>query len=119
MHVLFGLGPDESVVETLDVVLDRIAETGDDLTVAVFGDPGDREALAAHAHERLAESDVPAEVREVTDDPGSRLVELAATEGFDRIVLPGGERSPLGKIQIHSVAEFVLLNATTTVTLIR
>jgi nucleotide-binding universal stress UspA family protein len=119
MHVLFGLGPDESAVGTFDVAIDRIAETGDDLTVVVFGDPGDREALAATAHERLADAGLSAEVREVTGDPGSRLVELAETEAFDRIVLPGGERSPLGKIQIDSVTEFVLLNATTTVTLIR
>jgi nucleotide-binding universal stress UspA family protein len=53
------------------------------------------------------------------EDPAGRLVELAETEGFDRIAIPGGERSPLGKIQLDSVAEFVLLNATTTVTLIR
>jgi nucleotide-binding universal stress UspA family protein len=119
MHVLFGLGPDESAVGAFGTAVERVAETGDDFTVAVFGDPGARESLAAHAHERLAAAGVSAEVREVTSDPGSRIVELAESEGFDRIVLHGGERSPLGKIQIDSVTEFVLLNATTTVTLIR
>jgi nucleotide-binding universal stress UspA family protein len=119
MHVLFGFGPDESTVGAFDAAVDRVVETGDDLTVVVFGDPGDREALAARAHERLADAGTSAEVREVTRDPGSRIVELAESEGFDRIVLPGGERSPLGKIQIDNVTEFVLLNATTTVTLIR
>jgi len=55
----------------------------------------------------------------VSGHPGSRLVELAEREGADRIVLGGGETSPLGKVQLGSVAEFVLLNAKTTVTLVR
>jgi nucleotide-binding universal stress UspA family protein len=116
MHLLLGFGPDESAVGALDAAVDRAEETGDDLTVVVFGD---REELAARAHERLGDSTVSADVRELADEPGSGIVEIAETEGFDRIVLPGGKRSPLGKIKIDSVAELVLLNATTTVTLIR
>jgi len=46
-------------------------------------------------------------------------VTIANQESFDRIVLGSGERSPLGKIQLGSVAEFVLLNAQTSVTLVR
>ena len=49
----------------------------------------------------------------------SDLLELADDGGYDRIVLPGGRRSPLGKIQLGSTLEFVLLNAQTTVTLVR
>lgn len=119
MHVLFGLGPGESATEALDSAVERAAGASDELTVAVFGDPGEREWLAARACDHFAGTDLEAEVVELGEDPAGRLVELAETEGFDRIAIPGGERSPLGKIQLDSVAEFVLLNATTTVTLIR
>jgi nucleotide-binding universal stress UspA family protein len=119
MHVLFGLGPDESALEALDVAIGRAGEMGDDLTVAVFGDAADRDLLAERARGPLDTLDSPTDVRELSGDPGGRLVELAESEGFDRIVLPGGTRSPLGKIQFDDVTEFVLLNATTTVTLIR
>ncbi len=44
---------------------------------------------------------------------------IAESEEFDRIVLGGGGRSPLGKIQLGPIVEFVLLNAQTPVTLIR
>lgn len=121
MKVLFGLGPGESASDAFERVVERASETGDDLTVAVFGDPEERERLKARARDRLAHAEGAATVtvRELESDPGSRLLELAEREAFDRIVIPGGERSPLGKIQLDSVAEFVVLNATTSVTLIR
>jgi nucleotide-binding universal stress UspA family protein len=119
VHVLLCLGPGEPAVEAFDSAVERATEADDEVTVAVFGDPEDRERLTARARDRLEGVDVPAELRELESDPASRLVELAEQEGFDRIVLSGGERSPLGKIQLSRVAEFVLLNATTTVTLIR
>ena len=119
VHVLFGLGSGESATEALDSAVECAAGAGDELTVAVFGNPGERERLIARARDHLAGTDLEAEVVELDEDPAGRLVELAETEGIDRIAIPGGERSPLGKIQLDSVAEFVLLNATTTVTLIR
>lgn len=119
MRVLLGLGPDESALDALETTSRRASKAGDDLTVVVFGDPEDRERVASRAREHLAEADVSANVREIEDDPGGKLLEIAEIEEFDRIVLPGGKRSPLGKIQLDSVAEFVLMNATTTVTLIR
>ena len=119
MHVLYGLGPGESAIEALETALDRAVAAGDEVTVAVYGDSAEREHLRDLARDRLAEADVPGSVRELEDDPAGRLVALAEQEGFDRVVLPGGERSPLGKIRLDSLTEFVLLNATTTVTLIR
>jgi nucleotide-binding universal stress UspA family protein len=119
VHVLFALSPGESSLDALETALERAVETGDDLTVAVFGDAADRERLARQATERLAAADLAADVRELDSDPAAHLVELAEREGVDRIALPGGQRSPLGKIQLDSVVEFVLLNATMTVTLIR
>lgn len=119
MRVLLGLGPNESALDALEIVIGRASDAGDALTIVVFGDPDDREGLARRAREQLADTDVSAEIREIDEEPGGKLVEIAEVEEFDRIVVPGGERSPLGKIQLNSVAEFVLMNATTTVTLIR
>jgi len=119
VHVLFALGPGESSLDAFETALDRAIEADDDLTVAVFGDAADRERLAGQAHDRLADTDLAADVRELESEPAPHLVELAEREGVDRIVLSGGERSPMGKIQLNSLAEFVLLNATMTVTLIR
>jgi nucleotide-binding universal stress UspA family protein len=62
---------------------------------------------------------VEATVRTVTGDPGSRLVEIAETEGFDVIALGGGEQTPMGKISVGSIAEFVILNARVSVLLVR
>ena len=60
-----------------------------------------------------------AEVTILSGHPGSQLVEFAERGSFDRIVLGGGETSPLGKVQLGEISEFVILNAQTTVTLIR
>ena len=59
------------------------------------------------------------EVRHLSGDPGSQLVDVAEREGFDQIVLGGGQRSPMGKIKLGHIAEFVLLNSPVTVTLVR
>jgi len=69
--------------------------------------------------ERLAETALDATIRRVEGHPGSRLVEIAEDEGFDQIVLGGGQTSPMGKLQVGSIAEFVLLNSHVTVTLVR
>ena len=47
------------------------------------------------------------------------MIEIAETEDFEEIVLGGGHTSPMGKITIGPIAEFVLLNAKTSVTLVR
>ena len=95
---------------------------GDDLTIAVVENP-DSDLSPATVVERAeaaaAEGEIDAEVRRVAGDPGSRLVELAERESFDEVVLGGGHTSPMGKITIGPIAEFVLLNAKTSVTLVR
>jgi len=119
VHVLYGLGPGESAIEALETVLDRATAAGDEVTVAVYGGGEERKHLRNLAADRLGDANVTGSIRELEDDPAGRLVALAEREEFDRIVLPGGERSPLGKIRLDTLTEFVLLNATTTVTLIR
>jgi nucleotide-binding universal stress UspA family protein len=121
MKVLLGTGGREDGFDALDRTLERTREAGDDLTVAVLETSSDEdvESVAADVREQVAATGIDAEVRVLEGHPGSQLVELAETEGFERIVLGGGQRSPLGKIDLGEVAEFVLLNADVSVTLVR
>lgn len=122
MRVLLGIGGSDDSIRALDRTVRRAAEAGDELTIAIFDNP-DSEVTPAELERRAREtiegSTIEASVRTIEGDPGSRLLEIAETEGFEEIVLGGGNRSPMGKIQIGRVAEFVLLNAHTTVTLVR
>lgn len=122
MHVLLGVGGSELSYQALDETISRAREAGDEVTVAVFDNEEmdtDGTAIEERVRQTLAETGFEAEVRQISGDPGSQVVDIAETEGFDRIVLGSGERSTLGKIQLGSIAEFVLLNAQTPVTLIR
>ncbi|NLV08506.1 universal stress protein [Halomicrobium mukohataei] len=122
MHVLLGVGGSDLSYQALDETIERAREAGDEVTVAVFdGHETDasEDEVQERVRERLDETGFEADIRRLSGDPGSRLVDVAESEGFDRIVLGSGERSTLGKIQLGSIAEFVLLNAQTPVTLIR
>lgn len=122
MKVLLGIGGTDDSIEALYRTVERAVRTGDDLTVAVVDDPAadtTRDHVERVVRDALAEVGLEAEVRRVEGDPGARLVEIAERESFDSICLGGGERSPMGKIRIGSLQEFVLLNAHTTVSLVR
>jgi nucleotide-binding universal stress UspA family protein len=121
MNVLLGMGGRADGFDALAATLDRTREAGDDLTVAVLDTSTDEDidAVVEEARRRIDESGVDADVRALEGHPGAQLCELAENEGFDRIVIGGGKRSPLGKIDLGEVAEFVLLNAEVSVTLIR
>ncbi|WP_135305793.1 universal stress protein [Haloarcula amylovorans] len=123
MNVLLGVGGSELSYHALDETIERAKETGDEVTVAIF-DNEEADTNADEIQERvestLTEADFAASIRQIEgDSPGSQLIDIAEREEFDRIVLGGGERSTLGKIQLGSIVEFVLLNAQTPVTLIR
>jgi nucleotide-binding universal stress UspA family protein len=122
MRVLLGIGGTEDSFHALDRTIDRSESAGDDLVIAILDDPN-VETTPAEVFERvrsaLAERDASADVRRVTGDPRSELVSLADGGDFDQLVLGGGTRSPMGKIRVGDIAEFVLLNATTTVKLVR
>lgn len=122
MKVLLGIGGSSDAIRALERTVERAADAGDDLTVAVVDNPdADRgpDEIRALAEEAIRGADLDAEIRRLEGDPGSRLVEVAETEGFDEIVLGGGRTSPMGKIKVGDIAEFVLLNSHTTVTLVR
>jgi len=120
MHLLLGVGDPDDGLRALEATVSRARTTGDDLTVAVYsdGDPS-LDDLAATVRDRLDTLEFDAAVERIEGDPGGTLVDLAERETIDRIVLPGGQRSPLGKIRLDRVTEFVLLNAPISVTLIR
>ena len=123
MNILLGVGGGDRSFRALEETVQRVRAAGDELTVAVYSDGEDDDrtlaAVATAVRERLEELDFEAPLRHIEGDPGSTLVAIAEDEGFDRIALAGGHRSPLGKIQLDPVSEFVLLNASTTVTLVR
>jgi nucleotide-binding universal stress UspA family protein len=120
MRVLVGVDGSERSLQALEQTVERARRAQTELTVVVYGD-GDHspEGVEDRVRDRLAELSVDASVERAETEPGGRIVELAETGGYDQIVLPGGTRSPLGKIQFDSTVEFVLLNARTSVTLIR
>lgn len=122
MKVLLAVGGTEGSHAALEEAIARVREAGDDLTVAVVERedvPGSADEVEREVRERLDDSGLDVEIRRIEGHPGSQLVELADREEFDRLVLTGGERSPLGKIQLDEMIEFVLLNSETTVTLVR
>lgn len=120
MNVLLALDGSELSMRALDETVERAQQAGDSLTVAVYegAEPADLEEIERRARDRLAAAGFDVDVRHVETDPGSELVALAE-DGYDRLVMGGGTISPMGKIRIGDVIEFVLVNAQTTVTLVR
>lgn len=122
MNVLVGLvGSDESI-KTLRQTIDRTSEVGDDLTVAIAEKPEakrSQEDMAEQAQKLLTEANVDADIAQLEGDPGSSMVDYAEQGEFDQLVIGGGTLSPMGKIQLGPITEFVLLNAPTTVKLVR
>lgn len=122
MKVLLGVGGSEDSIRAVEQTVSRAAAAGDELTIAVVeNDDADptREEVQARVEEILADAGVDAEIRHLEGDPGSRLVDTAEEEGFEQIVIGGGQTSPMGKINLGSIAEFVLLNSHVTVSLVR
>lgn len=122
MRLLLGIGGSDDSLRALERVVDRVTETGDDLTVAILRNPATGatpQEIERRVRAALDERGVTASVCHLDGDPGSALVEHAESGGFDRIALGGGETSPMGKIKLGSIAEFVLLNSHVSVTLVR
>lgn len=122
MKVLLGIGGSDDSFRALETVAERTVETGDDLTVAVVENPAsDRspDHIERRVREVLEAAGLDAAIHRLEGHAGSRLVELAEHDGYDAVALGGGKRSPMGKITLGQIAEFVLLNADVTVILVR
>ncbi|MDG5758795.1 universal stress protein [Natronococcus sp. A-GB1] len=122
MNVLLGLAGSDESITALRRTIERTDAVGDDLTVAVL-EKADTERsqdeMYRQAEKLLSEADLDAEIERLEGDPGASLVNYAEQGEFDQLVIGGGTISPMGKIQLGSIAEFVLLNAPTTVKLVR
>lgn len=122
MKVLLGIGGTDDSLDALKRTVSRAVQADDELTVAILDNPEsprDAEEVETYARDVLADAGLNADVRHVAGDPGSELVRISEEEDFDQIALGGGERSPMGKIRLGHVAEFVLLNSHVSVTLVR
>ena len=122
MNVLLGIGGSEDSIHALERTIERSREAGDELTIVILENPDsdlDQQELYDRVEAELQAQQFDAEIHVLSGHPGSQLLEFAESEEADLIVLGGGETSPLGKVQLGSIAEFVLLNAQTSVTLVR
>lgn len=119
MRVLVGIEDTDHGIKALESTVERAEQTGDELTVAVYATDGTVEETESAVRDRIETLGVDCPVERIDSDPGSKLVELAERDDFDQIVLSGGQRSPLGKIKLDEIHEFVLLNSRTTVKLVR
>lgn len=120
MRVLVGIDDSTHGIQALEAAAERASGADDELTVAVYAGTNDSlEETEAAVRDRIETLGLDAPIERIESDPGSRLLELAEREGYDQIVLSGGQRSPLGKIKLDEVHEFVLLNSRTTVKLVR
>ena len=119
MEIVLGIDATAADQATVAWAIDHVTPEEGVLVAAYGGDATTRERVATRARDRLAEAGFDVSVSLLEDDPGARLVELAETGDYDCIAVHGGSRSPLGKIQLDTVVEFVVLNARTSVTLVR
>ena len=122
MKVLLGIGGSDDSFTALEETLERATAAGDDLTIGIVENPESErtpEEVRNRVVEELADVELGVDVRTLSGDPGSELLDVAEREGFDQIVLGGGQRSPMGKIKLGHIAEFVLLNSHVTVKLVR
>lgn len=122
MKVLLGHSGSDSSWKAFRETIERAAVADDEVTIAIYDDGGVEatpEEIEQEVQDELDDSNIDAELRHIEGHVGGRLVELGDGRSFDRLVIAGGDRSTLGKIQLGSVAEFVVLNSETPVTLIR
>jgi nucleotide-binding universal stress UspA family protein len=122
MNILVGIDGSESSFNALTQTLQRARQTNDTLTVAIIESAlsAPPETIEQQVRELLEPaSDIDTSIRCLTGTPGAQLTQLAETEDFDRLVVSNTERSPLGKITLESTTEFILLNAQTSVTVVR
>jgi len=122
MKVLLGVGGSDESRRALTQTVERAVEAGDELTIVTFA-TGERERgreeIEADVEATLADAALDATVRHVEENPESELIRIAEEEEFDQIVIGGGHTSPMGKIKLGPITEFVLVNAQVTVKLIR
>ncbi|MBJ7357567.1 universal stress protein [Nocardioides sp.] len=119
MTVVVGYIPDRHGEAALAAGIEEAGRRRTDLVV-VNASKGDAlvdaryvgEAALAELEERLAEVELPTEVRQMIGaDVADELVRVARETGADAIVVGLRHRTPVGKMIMGSVAQRVLLEA--------
>ena len=122
MDILLGMGGSADSRLALRETVSALATVDDRLTVAILRDARSDttvEELETLIETTASEAGLPVEIVVLDGNPGPALTDLAESDGYDQIVIGGGKRSPMGKISLGEITEFVVLNADTTVTLVR
>ena len=122
MEILLGMGGSPDSRLALRETVSSIATADDRLTVAILRDAHSDttvDELETLIETTAAEAGMSVEIEVIDGDPGPALTDLAESAGYDQVVIGGGKRSPMGKISLGEITEFVVLNADTTVTLVR
>ncbi|MFB6202432.1 MAG: universal stress protein [Halorhabdus sp.] len=122
MDVLVGVCGSENSFHALETAIKRAEQAGDEVTVAILDEPSTdltKQAVRERVTAIVDESDVPTDIRVIDGQPGANIVEIAGRDAFDHVVLGGCDRTPMGKIQLSDVAQFVLFNADVSVTIVR
>lgn len=121
--VLVALEAHGDAPGVLERALRHVVHRDDELTVVLLPRPGEGgdepAALPDAVREVLSRYGHPAEIRRLSGSLPGALVEMAEAGGFDELVLGGGRRSPTGKMRLGRAAEFAVVNARTTVVLVR
>ncbi|MCH7660702.1 MAG: universal stress protein [Euryarchaeota archaeon] len=99
-------------------------EVVDQLDFDAGENPDPSDVAARHVTTRtVAQSldavDVDYEIRGSVGDRGETIVDLAKSEGADRVIVGGRRRSPTGKAVFGSTAQEVMLSAPCPVTFVR
>jgi hypothetical protein len=86
MKLLLGVGGSELSYLALTETLERVSETGDELTIALFENEDidtDLDTVQQRVQERINESGLELPLRHIDGtSPGSELVNIAESEGF-------------------------------------
>jgi nucleotide-binding universal stress UspA family protein len=69
--------------------------------------------------QRLTDDEISVEVREAEGDVADTILSVATELSPDAIVMAGKKRSPVGKAIFGSVTQAVILNASTSVTVVK
>jgi nucleotide-binding universal stress UspA family protein len=116
MHVVCGVRGTAASQAGLQRVLAGWLTGSDTATVLLLDADDQTEAAAADA---AAASAATVEVTPLSPRTGAALITAATEAEAEQIILAGGRRSPLGKIQLDRLTQYVVLNAPMTVTLVR
>lgn len=122
MEVLVGVNGTNPSLEALEMTIQRAEKTDDRVIVVVLDDPSTElteQELRDRVESMSADTDVVTEIQVSDGDPGPELVSVAETKDVQQVVLGDRSRSPMGKIQIDRIVQYVLFNTQRTVKLVR